>query len=107
MTFTTTPPTKPGAYWWRFSTLDVALLCQIVLLEDNRLYSRSHNGTALVSEMGGEWCGPLVPAEEVEKAYKEGWHEHLFQVTEESTLHGVRAGYEASRARRVTEGEEV
>lgn len=47
--------------------------------------------------MGGEWCGPLVPAEEVEKAYEEGRYN---EATGESDW--IR-----SRAYRVALGEEA
>jgi len=50
------------------------------------------------SEAGGEWCGPLVPADEVEKA----WHEGFLN----GDLSERRAMdcWKGSRARQVAEG---
>jgi len=53
--------------------------------------------------MGGEWCGPLVPAEEVQKAFYEG---HVCAFSSDPDLDPVRLNYGNSRARRVAEGVE-
>lgn len=95
MTFTKTPPTKPGAYWHRWGAkhpdgkvlVEVEIDAQTGLLIDES----SHLPP---KEVGGEWSGPLVPVEEVEKAYYEG-----------STHSQNLTSYANSRARRVVEGE--
>lgn len=96
MTFTKTPPSNPGAYWWRQKPNQCAFLLE-----------RFKNGTAQMAGMGviyndamlesGEWAGPLVSVEEVEAAWDEAW---------ETALNG-RTGWEESRARRVVNGEQV
>lgn len=60
MIFTTTPPTTPGFYAWKPS-------------EDGTLVTDYYDAESIMEgfEEGGLWCR-LVPAEEVEKAYKEG-----------------------------------
>ena len=45
---------------------------------------------------GGEWCGPLVPVEEVKNAYREGFDNGFLEEGH---------SYLDSRARRVVEGE--
>jgi len=68
MNWTKTPPTKPGAYWWRPSANDES--CVVEVTPD--YHWRAGLATPLTKNTGGEWCGPLVPVEEVEKAWKEG-----------------------------------
>lgn len=58
-----------------------------------------------VSDWGGEWCGPLVPAEEVERAYREGHMEGRCGALPMAEV--ANEDYARSRARRVVEGEEV
>ena len=81
MKFTNEVPKKPGAYWWKGWPDDHGH--ELVYVTN----------TAICSKWGGLWCR-LVPAEEVEKAYKEGH----FATHEE--------GYYNSRARRVAQGME-
>jgi hypothetical protein len=75
-TWTKTPPTKPGAFWWRSHRGDkepILIKCYErdgLLIDDG---SFEPPGKA-----GGEWCGPLVPAEEVEKAFEEGFKDGQF-----------------------------
>ena len=93
MTFTKTPPTKPGAYWWR-TECGFPMLREIQPSSDGDICiigGECHGYNP--EQIGGEWCGPLVPVEEVEKAYFEG-----------AGLSGVTR-YKNSRARRVAEGE--
>ena len=69
MTFTKTPPTTPGFYAWRRA--DDCVFAVKTYEHSGILYS---GGVAAlpVSECGGEWCR-LVPAEEVERAWDEGF----------------------------------
>ena len=96
MTFTKKPPTTPGFYAWRRA--DDCVFAVKVYEHASILYS---GGVAAlpISECGGEWCR-LVPSEEVQKAYSEGW------MQDEST--GVyKSDYKRSRAKRVAEGKEL
>lgn len=73
MKWTKTAPTKPGAYWWKHPEC-----CHgaPILLEAHHqadvLVLRGFAPTVL-DEQGGEWCGPLVPEEGLEVAYKLGY----------------------------------
>lgn len=75
-TWTKTPPKKPGAFWWRSHRWDkepILIKCYErdgLLIDDGSFESPS--------KAGGEWCGPLVPAEEVEKAWREGFHDRTY-----------------------------
>lgn len=98
MNWTKTPPTRPGAYWWRLNKKDKE---PCLVIEE---HSADWDGELIdvssdrpPNEVGGEWCGPLVPVEEVEKAYEEG----------RDFLHNPLAQWENSRARRVVEGKEI
>lgn len=88
MTFTKTPPQQPGFYVWREGEISPTKL-RIIRLTDIE---------PLIELCGGEWCR-LVPAEEVEKAYREGM----------KGMNNVAVGmsYDFSRARRVAEGSEL
>lgn len=103
MNWTKTPPTKPGAYWWRINRDDPspdlvhAYPCGRSLVFASLISS----GDDRTVHIGGEWCGPLVPADEVEKAFKEG-----LQTRIDYDGGSLEQLYEASRARRVVEGEE-
>lgn len=97
MTFTKTTPTVPGAYWWRRDSESRMKISQIVLNDIGILEARGEWGVVSAALRGGEWCGPLVPVEEVQLAYEEGW----------DNLPGNGGkSYADSRARRVVEGEE-
>lgn len=73
MNFTTTPPTTPGFYAWHSCKGDDRGFSGTVWKgADGELWASVELRVGLVSEIGGEWCR-LVPAEEVEKAFYEGW----------------------------------
>ena len=100
MNWTKTPPTKPGAYWWRQHSKDNEPILAIIESSedwDGELIDVSSD--MLPKDVGGEWCGPLVPVEEVEKAYREG--------------HKAAGGFPTSldfkysRARKIVQGEQV
>lgn len=101
MNWTKTPPTKPGAYWWReingppylakveeasFGLAAVLAGCWPLL---KPLSEFDH----------GEWCGPLVPVEEVFSAYREGYSDGADRNDNRNFL--------MSRARRIFEGEQA
>jgi hypothetical protein len=90
-TWTKTPPTEPGAYWFRNKELS-KFLCDYDSDEIEILKTRT---------IKGEWCGPLVPAEEVEKAFYEG---HVCAFCSDPDLDPARFNYGNSRAKQVAEG---
>jgi hypothetical protein len=100
MNFTKTPPTKPGAYWW--TRLGYPKELREVKDSAGCLLCFDCAYPINPREMGGEWCGPLVPAEEVEKAFAEGW-----QSARGSGYQFSMQPYSESRARRVALGEET
>jgi hypothetical protein len=65
MTFTSTPPNRPGFYAWKLFDKDIPKLTWVLPGDDGVLW---RDGKAITTN--GLWCR-LVPAEEVEKAYKE------------------------------------
>ena len=91
MTFTKTPPQQPGFYVWREGEISPTTL-RIIRLTDIE---------PLIELCGGEWCR-LVPAEEVEKSYREGFQDR--------NAFGNKAfedeSFGHSRAKRVAEGME-
>jgi len=117
MKFTKDRPKVPGAYWYRRKgeqdtdkKLKVVYLCKehknrdetvevlrVLCSEDSEGQNRT------VSSFDGEWCGPLVPVEEVEKA----WNEAYTTCCERFLLSdkGRKICYKNSNARRVVEGE--
>jgi hypothetical protein len=109
MNFTKTPPTKPGAYWIKredaFGPAHVyeeqsGVLCvAFVSMPGRYRIAQDHE----LSQIEAEWCGPLVPAEEVQKAFYEG---HVCAFSSDPDLDPVRLNYGNSRARRVAEGVE-
>ena len=94
MNWTKTPPTRSGAYLWRPSANDKS--CVVEVTTD--YYWQAGMATPLTKNTGGEWCA-LVPLEEVEKAYREGWRDCLFSDTI------IDGNYATSRARKIVEGE--
>lgn len=64
MTFTQTPPSTPGFYAWKIKP-DAKSIAVFHLKTEAEI--RAQN-----SEPYGLWC-KLVPAEEVEKAFREGY----------------------------------
>jgi hypothetical protein len=61
-TWTTAPPTVPGFYWWRstgvLGVVEVENLGSYLAVDDPDL------GFQPVTDMGGQWAGPLTPAAE-------------------------------------------
>lgn len=87
MKFTATPPTKPGFYAYRFKPSDTPAAIHIV-----------YPGGLQFWPPNCQWCR-LVPAEEVEMAFKEGalsFKQHEAHI-EHHWIH--------SRAKKVMEGE--
>ena len=97
MTFATTPPTKPGFYAWRSCKGDDRNFTGSVFTVAEELWASVEGRVALASEFGGEWCR-LVPVEEVEKAWFDG-----FIIGANNEYAGV--GWNSSRAKRVMEGD--
>ena len=110
MNFTKTIPTKPGAYWWRKDSNHKSMICYVFFTshpfkgeQDETLHCKKLNNDHYesVRKMGGEWCGPLVEAEELKLAFCEG------VLCNSHTVGAVADAWKNSRARRVAEGEEV
>ena len=98
MTWTDKPPTRAGAYWWKDNQYALEHLALVVDTGNGRL---AKYGCPLSGfDLSGLWCGPLVPAEEVEKAYKEGVKTAL-----NSPPYNGADWWTNSRAKRVMEGE--
>lgn len=98
MTFKSEPPTKPGAYWWK-SSKDKSV--ELVQLKEKGewLYFLDCDGIwKHISKLPGEWSPRLVPVDEVEKAWHEG-----FDVLSNGRLKSLI--WSESRAKQVVEGE--
>ena len=73
MTFTTTPPTTPGFYVARHKVAKYESLADVYQAVGGNLAVAINGYVGELKEFGEyEWCR-LVPAEEVEKAFYEGW----------------------------------
>jgi hypothetical protein len=106
MKFSDTPPTKPGAYWWKSS---VRSLHQLVELNSNGWFMMTFgmvSPSEIKSRCGGFWSNRLIPAEEVENAYREGEHMGWVKYSESSDGRERSKDYSESRAMRVMEGTE-
>ena len=104
MKFTDQKPTVPGAYWWKSCEDNEPDLVEVFEFE-SKLFFRGFEfhdrevGVGGIFPECGLWSLRLVPVEEVEMAYEEGWMNAL------STNHDLT--WTNSRARRVVEGGEV
>ena len=102
MNWTKTPPTRPGAYWRKIYPIELASPMLLELYESKgELLAIGNCVHGLASSLCGEWCGPLVPVEEVEKAWNEG-----FVSGRDRQSFGTEE-WKQSRARRVVEGKEI
>lgn len=110
MKWTKETPTKPGAYWWRLNKETDHIRCVREVFSTRRgsLLERASDRHPIY--LGGEWCGPLLPSEEVEKVYKDGYREAYEAASETCSTAGpghLESAWISYRARRVVEGEEV
>lgn len=99
MNWTNKTPTEPGDYKWRENEEWDGIAMTLVLDQDdnsNKLV-RVGDWEALPIPAYGEWCR-LVPADELKKAYIEGWN--AYPEPERSVLYS----YAKSRAKRIAEG---
>lgn len=104
MKFTKEIPTKPGDYAWRFNSTSGHGLVQVIDTKKGLwCLSTLSDGGCTPEERGGEWCR-LVPADEVEKAYDEGFN-RAEGLTHRHPL-DLQDCWENSRAKRVMDGEE-
>jgi hypothetical protein len=62
MTWTTNTPTMPGWYWWRCFAVMTGkqTKLEVVYIEED---GYCHIAGDYVSNLGGQWQGPLVPEE--------------------------------------------
>lgn len=66
MNWTKTPPTKPGAYWWKAQTGAIKC-CEVFTDRDGNSIAQGFGISDDVYLLRGEWS-ELVPAEELQKA---------------------------------------
>lgn len=104
MTFTSEKPTVPGAYWWQPTQLHDPLLVRVTsphrVNQEAFLVVSGHGiQDEYLNNLSGLWSSRLVPCEEVEEAYREGWRHGRFAIN-------VDPPFEQSRARRVVDGKE-
>lgn len=95
--FTDDPPAQPGAYLW--TTHGGRLIAERVELLTNskQLVVFADDGYSTLDEIGGLWSRRLVPVDELEKAWEEGY--------DAGRKCGSEAGdWNTSRAKRVLEG---
>ncbi len=106
MTFTPTTPTKPGAYWWKpedGGNYDLVRIGKDSFGQLDAVFE-FEDWTQPLSEVGGLWCGPLQPPEELERAFKEGFlGAHL--KPDYKAKDAAEECYEESRAKRIAAGE--
>jgi hypothetical protein len=95
MTFTTQPPTKPGAYWFKRDRHEPRLL-QVDIDSAGLLYD-PHSLCGYGDR--GQWSERLIPVSEVEKAWREGYNWTNY------TPVGSEVAWSDSHARKVVEGE--
>ncbi len=101
MNWTKTLPTRPGYYRNREHESEPHWLIEVRRNQAGQMEGRlgSHLTWHPLNLFEGEWFGPLVPVEEVENAYREGWRDCLF------TNAMLDESFATSRARKIVEGE--
>lgn len=101
-TFTPEPPTKPGAYLWKHGRNSGACVVE-VSDEQTFLWCRMAGDIRghVPEKFGGLWCR-LVPAEEVERAFREAVESYYDSAYPSPTADDL---WKTSRAKRVMEGE--
>lgn len=114
--FSDQKPTRPGVYW---HTDDVENEPTPMWVHDHTIHKLiAQWGNHAVASLDGLWStSPLVPAVEVEKAYREGYVEqflknppmpkHMGQDMCSEARAASNKAYSKGRARRVVEGEQV
>lgn len=102
MTFTPTPPTKPGAYYYKNPEGELFLIdvIQTPTNDTNELLARVNTEEFDLNSFRGEWSPRLVPVDEVAKAFFEGWKKCHEDVNPRSM-----GDYDESHAKQVVEGE--
>ena len=97
--FTAKAPTQEGAYWNKQDN------CSPVLVEvasyEGTLVAETEYGRAPLATVGGLWSTHLVPAQEVESAWRESWKIAFNDKAYRETA------WATSRARRITQGEQA
>lgn len=106
MTFTKTHPTTPGFYAWRRSEAFSGYAVTVALdpeTENELVVIGKWEAEPLPRE--GEWCR-LVPSEEVEEAFREGWNKRAEITGALPNMPWINNKWNNSRAKRVAEGME-
>lgn len=64
MKWTDERPTKPGWYWWRSDTRTLMVVCYVEMSERDGCVSFAYGERyRLLSEMKGQWAGPIMEPE--------------------------------------------
>jgi hypothetical protein len=98
MTFTPTPPTVAGAYWFKWRQEDIFPL--LLSISTTLLVWHGEELWGPLAKVNGLFSPRLVPVDEVEKAWKEGLS---FASPKEEQYATLR--WKLSHARKVVEGE--
>lgn len=100
MKFIPEPPSKPGAYWWKYLPTSERCLVEVFKSQGSgALWCRMNGSSQGTPEvLKGLWSSRLVPVEEVSEAWREGRESGLRQP---ETL---VSNWNESRSKRVVEG---
>lgn len=100
-TFTPEPPTKPGWYLWKCDEVSNDVIACSVERSGDKMWVSIRDECYQVTAWGGLWCR-LVPAEEVERTYREAVESYYDSPYPSPTADDL---WQTSRAKRVMEGE--
>jgi len=104
MSWTKTPPTRLGDWKWRIKEGAPEYVGSL-FWDGGRLVFETAGFSEYVGLLNGEWSGPLVSVEEVERAYIEGYSECADACQGSKDLRFVKSQFEASRAHKIVQGE--
>jgi hypothetical protein len=105
MTFTTQPPTRAGAYWFKYTDKDKPKLVELFIVGKQLVVWTGSSNLPLSDYRGDydghacQWSERLIPVSEVEKAWREGYNWTNY------TPVGSEVAWSDSHARKVVEGE--
>lgn len=106
MNWTKTLPTRTGDYRNRERESEPHWFIEVRRNQGGELEGRlaSHKTWHPLNSFEGEWCGPLVPVEEVRRAYYEG---HIHAISSDPDMDPQEHSWPNSRASKVVEGKQV
>lgn len=99
MTFTPNPPTREGAYWFRYSEETTPRLLEVYKRPEGGLAAMGMRIHDRLDKITGLWSPRLVSVEEVKLAYEEAISDYFDKRTSNFEL-----SWDESRARQVVEG---